>query len=73
MKVFYTPVKNGQYDELSKRRLADVPDNTAYASVLAYGGQSAVDELDERGWTKIKASAFDANQSGYFTYQQDDL
>lgn len=73
MKLFYTPAIDGQYREDLKRRMADIPNNTAYDSVLKHGGQAAVDELDERGWTKIKAQSFDANQSGYFTYQQDDL
>jgi len=73
MKVFYTPVINGEYAELAKRRVADIPDAEAYKTVERLTGQTGVDELDSRGWTKIKASAFDANQSGYFTYQQDEL
>lgn len=73
MKLFYTPAIDGQYREDLKRRMADIPNDRAYATVEKYLGQQGVDELDDKGWVKIKAQTFDANQSGYFTYQQDDL
>lgn len=73
MKVFYTPAIDGEFQPLMCRRVADMPDASAYNIVKIYGGQAAVDELDSQGFTKILAKAMDANQTGYWTYQQDDL
>lgn len=72
MKLFYTPAIDGQFREDLKRRMADVPDADAVATVRQYGGQYAIDQLDERGWTKLNAS--DGTKiTGYWTYQQDEL
>lgn len=73
MKVFYTPAKDGEFQPQLRARVADIPDATAYDTVKHYGGQAAVDELDSQGYTKILAKAMDANQTGYWTYQQQDL
>jgi len=73
VKVFYTPAIDGEFQPLKRARVADIPDAAAYDTVKLYGGQEAVDELDSQGFTKILAKAMDANQTGYWTYQQDEL
>jgi hypothetical protein len=73
MKLFYTPAINGEYAELAKRRMADMQNNEAYERVLRLGGQDSVDQLDDRGWTKIKNRDDSGKSLGYWTFQQDEL
>lgn len=74
MKVFFTPAVDGAYREDWKRRLSDVPDNEIYARVEKYCGSESVDELNDRGYTKmISRNVITGEIDGYWTYQQDDL
>jgi hypothetical protein len=41
--------------------------------VLRLGGQDSVDQLDDRGWTKIKNRDDSGKSLGYWTFQQDEL
>lgn len=73
MKVFYTPAINGQYDVKAQARLADQPDNKVYALVEKMTGETGINELGERGYTKVLDRNERGNIKGYWTYQQDDL
>jgi hypothetical protein len=73
MKVFYTPVINGEYDFKAQRRMEDQDDNRVYRMLQAVIGDSAIDELSDRGYTKMLTKDNDGKITGYFTYQQDDL
>lgn len=73
MKLFYTPVINGEYAEHAKRKMADVPDSYAYETVERLGGQEAIDKLNDIGWVKLKDMNVMGNNIGYWTYQQDEL
>ncbi|QFG12170.1 Hypothetical Protein OBI_RACECAR_42 [Arthrobacter phage Racecar] len=73
MKVFYTPVINGEYDFRAQRRMKDRTDNEAYAIVQKVCGDAGVDRLDEFGSVKVFDIDPDGETRGYWTYQQDDL
>jgi len=68
VKVFFEALVNGEY--VDKKRLADIPDNVAYARALkAYPDDKEYVEsmLDGRGYITIRG------HKCRFTYQQDDL
>jgi hypothetical protein len=73
MKVFYTPVINGEYDFKAQRRMEDQDDNRVYNMIKAVMGQEAIDRLDSIGSVKMLTRDNDNKITGYFTYQQDDL
>jgi hypothetical protein len=73
MKVFYTPVINGEYDFKAQRRMEDQDDNRVYNMIKAVMGQEAIDRLDSIGSVKMLTRDNENKITGYFTYQQDDL
>ena len=73
MKVFYTPAIDGQYRTDLQKRLEDQDDNGVYNMLKAVVGEVAIDELSDRGYTKMLTRDNDGKVTGYFTYQQDDL
>jgi hypothetical protein len=73
MKVFYTPVINGEYAFTAQRRMEDQADNSVYTMIKAVLGQDGVDALDDKGYVKLFTRDNDNKVTGYFTYQQDDL
>jgi hypothetical protein len=73
MKVFYTPAIDGTYRPLLQRRMNDRTDNEVYAIVQQYTGEVGIEELSDRGYTKIIDRDPTGEVRGYWTYQQDDL
>lgn len=73
MKVFYTPVINGEYSFTAQKRLADVEDNEAYRTVNRLTGEAGMELLDSLGYVKVLDKNHEGKVNGYWTYQQDDL
>lgn len=71
MKVFYSPVIDGQF--AANQRMKDRTDNVAYAIVEQLLGQDGTDALDRDGYVKVLDRNPHGEIVGRWTYQQDDL
>lgn len=73
MKVFYTPAIDGEYRTDLQKRLEDMNDNVAYATVEKLTGEDGVDHLADYGYVKVLDRDSDGTVKGVWTYQQQDL